>query len=68
MYLLILERIVLPTEVEEKGKSAERRFVTPNVNSSNDKPVKSGIGDQINEHKRKTRRKCSESMVPVYPG
>ena len=50
-----------------EGPNEERRSVTSNVNSRNDKLGKSRTDDQINE-KRKPGRKCSESMGPVYPG
>ena len=60
--------MVLPAEVEEKGQSTEEQCVAPNLDCSNEKPVKCGTGDQINEQKRRTKRKCSESMLPVYPG
>ena len=51
-----------------KGPNVERRSVTSNVNGNDDNPVKNGSDDQITEQKRKHGRKCSESMVPVYPG
>ena len=55
-------------EQSAKGPNVERRSVTSNVNGNDDKSVKSRTSDQINEKKRKPGRKCSESMVPVYPG
>ena len=49
-------------------QSVEGPDVTSKLNDNDDKPVKNGSDDQINEKKRKHGRKCSESMVPVYPG
>ena len=54
--------------VEGPPGPAEGPAVTSVLNGNDDKPVKSGTRDQINEKKRKPGRKCSESMVPVYPG
>ena len=60
--------MVLPAEMKEKGRNAQQQFVTPNLNRSNEKPLKSRTGAQNSGHQRKARRKCSESMRPLYTG
>ena len=60
--------MVSPAEMKEKVQNAQERLVTPNLNRSNEKPLKSGTGDLNSGQKRKVRRKCSESMRPLYTG